>query len=58
MSVATSAFTLYLKTTHTYDSTERFQYNTIYVLDVTLPAETLFAHLSTNCKRQLKHWDP
>jgi hypothetical protein len=35
---------------------EAFQYNSIYVLDLTLGHNELYANLSTNRKRQVKDW--
>ena len=35
---------------------EVYQYNTIYVLDLTLSERELYANLSENRKRQLKNW--
>jgi hypothetical protein len=36
---------------------ESRQYNAIFVLDLTLSDEELFANLSRNRKQQLRHWD-
>jgi len=40
-----------------FDPDEIYQYNTIYVLDLTLSLDGLWANLSTNRKRQLRDWD-
>ena len=40
-----------------FEPTAIHRYNEIYVLDLTLSSENLYAKLSTNRKRQLKHWD-
>jgi hypothetical protein len=40
-----------------FDPGEVFQYDTIYVLDLTLSLDELWANLSTNRKRQLGDWD-
>jgi hypothetical protein len=39
-----------------FAQSEAFQYNSIYVLDLTLGHDELYAKLSTNRKRQLKDW--
>lgn len=39
-----------------FEQKEIFQYNSIYVLDLSLTHNELFANLSTNRKRQLKDW--
>ncbi len=36
---------------------EEYEYSKLYVLDLTLSMEQLFANLSDNRKRQLRHWD-
>lgn len=40
-----------------FEPDEVYQHNAIYVLDLTLSRDELFANLSTNRKRQLKNWD-
>jgi len=40
-----------------FELTEIHRYNEIYVLDLSLNDNELFANLSTNRKRQLKNWD-
>jgi hypothetical protein len=40
-----------------FEPNEAQRYNTLYVLDLSLPLSDLFAKLSTNRKRQLKDWD-
>jgi hypothetical protein len=40
-----------------YKPDQIHQYNSIYVLDLTLSPSELFANLSTNRKRQLKDWE-
>lgn len=40
-----------------FEPTEIHRYNEVYVLDLSLSADELFANLSTNRKRQLKDWD-
>jgi len=39
-----------------FDIDEEFEYSKLYVLDLTLSIEQLFANLSDNRKRQLKYW--
>ncbi|MCB9302099.1 MAG: hypothetical protein H6566_15735 [Lewinellaceae bacterium] len=34
-----------------------YQYDTVHVLDLTIPVDELFANLSENRKRQLRNWD-
>jgi len=40
-----------------FEPSEVYQYNTVYVLDLTLSDQELYANLSKNRKRQLKNWD-
>jgi hypothetical protein len=40
-----------------FEQEEVYQYNDIYVLDLTPSYEELFANLDMNRKRQLKHWN-
>jgi hypothetical protein len=40
-----------------YEVNEAYQYNNIYVLDLTLTTADLFTKLSSNRKRQLNHWE-
>jgi hypothetical protein len=47
---------LFANSTH-FKREERVQYNSIYVLDLTLSHHALFMNLSVNRKRQLKEWD-
>lgn len=40
-----------------YEPKEVFRYNSIYVLDLTLSSDQLFANLNRNRKRQLRGWE-
>jgi len=40
-----------------FELSEVYQYNTIYVLDLTLSDQELYGNLSENRKRQLRNWD-
>lgn len=40
-----------------FSPTEIDRYNEIYILDLTLSRDELFANLSSGRKRQLRHWD-
>ncbi len=40
-----------------FEQDEIYQYNSIYVLDLTLSNEELFANLDSNRKRQLRYWE-
>lgn len=40
-----------------YGPDEVYQYNSVYVLDLTLSQSELYANLSPNRKRQLKNWE-